>query len=88
MKDEMVRVNVLVGKEQWRRMRHLLVEEGEAFSAWLRKRIDAYLDEKTPVWVKVIEEEREMIRGVVKVKEHKPKTNQRAMSAKKEPKRK
>jgi hypothetical protein len=46
--DELVRVNVLIGREQRRRLFHILVDEEQSFSAWVRKHIDAYLKEKEP----------------------------------------
>lgn len=48
MKKETVRVNVLIGKEQRRRLFHVLLDEGQSFSEWTRKQMDAYLAEKVP----------------------------------------
>jgi DNA-binding transcriptional ArsR family regulator len=49
VKDEMVRVNVLIGREQKRRLFHVLLDEGQSFSEWTRRQIDAYLKEKEPI---------------------------------------
>ena len=48
VKDELVRVNVLIGKEQRRRLFHVLLDEGISFSEWTRQHIGAYLKEKEP----------------------------------------
>jgi hypothetical protein len=48
VKKETVRVNVLIGKEQRRRLFHVLLDEGQSFSEWTRKQMDAYLAEKEP----------------------------------------
>ena len=48
MKDEVVRVNVLIGKEQRRKLFHVLLDEGVSFSEWTRRQIDQYLTEKEP----------------------------------------
>ena len=48
MKYEMVRVNVLIGKEQRRKLFHVLLDEGISFSEWTRQHIDAYLKENEP----------------------------------------
>jgi len=48
MKEGTVRVNVLIGKEQRRRLFHVLLDEGISFSEWTRRQIDAYLKEKEP----------------------------------------
>ncbi|MBW6504600.1 antitoxin [bacterium] len=48
MKDEAVRVNVLIGKEQRRRLFHVLLDDGISFSEWIRRQIDRYLAEKEP----------------------------------------
>jgi len=48
MKDELVRVSVLIGREQRRRLFHILVDEEQSFSSWVRRHIDAYLEEKEP----------------------------------------
>jgi len=42
----MVRVNVLIGKAQRRKLFHVLLDEGQSFSEWTRKQIDRYLAEK------------------------------------------
>ena len=48
VKDEKIRVNVLIGKEQRRRLFHILLDEGISFSEWGRRQIEAYLKEKEP----------------------------------------
>lgn len=45
-KDELVRVNVLLGREQRRRLFHVLLDEGVSFSEWVRQQVDRYLAEK------------------------------------------
>ena len=46
MKVELVRVNVLIGREQRRRLFHVLLDEGTSFSAWVRQQADAKLAQK------------------------------------------
>ena len=46
VKDEMVRVNVLIGREQRRRLFHVLLDEEISFSEWTRRMIEVYLEEK------------------------------------------
>jgi hypothetical protein len=43
-----VRLNSNVEEEQAKRLKHALVDEGISFSDWLRRQIDAYLQEKEP----------------------------------------
>ncbi len=42
----MVRVNVLIGREQRRRLFHVLLDEEISFSEWTRRMIEVYLEEK------------------------------------------
>jgi hypothetical protein len=44
----LIRLNANIDKEQARRLKHALVDEGLSFSEWLRRQIDAYLEEKEP----------------------------------------
>ena len=46
MKDEMIRVNVLIGKEQRRQLFHVLLDEGISFCERTRRQISVYLKEK------------------------------------------
>jgi hypothetical protein len=48
VKDELVRGNVLVGKEQRRGLFHLLLDERISFREWTRQHSTAYLKEKEP----------------------------------------
>ncbi len=44
----LTRLNANVDKEQAKRLKHVLVDEGTSFSEWLRRQIDTYLAEKEP----------------------------------------
>ena len=44
----LIRLNANIDKEQAKRLKHALVDEGLSFSEWLRQQIDAYLKEKEP----------------------------------------
>jgi hypothetical protein len=48
VKDKLVRVNVLIGKEQRRRLFHVLLDEGISFGEWTRRHIEGYLKKKEP----------------------------------------
>lgn len=47
-KEELIRVNVLMTREQRRRLFHILLDEGISFSEWTRRQIDAYIAEREP----------------------------------------
>lgn len=44
----MVRLNAEVDEERRRRLYHVLLDDGLSFTEWLRRQIDAYLQEKEP----------------------------------------
>jgi hypothetical protein len=44
----MIRVNAMIEEEKQRQLYHLLVDERITFSEWLRRQIDAYIEEKKP----------------------------------------
>jgi len=46
--EETVRVNVLITKEQRRRLFHVLLDEDISFSEWTRRQIDTYLEKRGP----------------------------------------
>jgi hypothetical protein len=48
VKDELVRVNVLLGREQRRRLFHVLLDANLSFSEWVRQQVDAYLEKQEP----------------------------------------
>jgi hypothetical protein len=43
-----VKIIARVDAEKKRRLYHVLLDEGTTFSEWLRRQIDAYLQEKEP----------------------------------------
>jgi len=44
----LVRLNAEVDKERRLRLYHALLDDGLSFTEWLRRQIDAYLEEKEP----------------------------------------
>jgi hypothetical protein len=44
----LIRLNADIDREQGKRLRHALVDEGLSFSERLRRQIDAYLEEREP----------------------------------------
>ena len=45
---KMVKLIALVEEEKRRRLYHILLDEDISFAEWLRRQIDAYLQEKKP----------------------------------------
>ena len=46
--EKMVKMIALVEEEKRRRLYHILLDEDISFAEWLRRQIDAYLQQKEP----------------------------------------
>jgi len=44
----MIRVNAMIDEEKQRQLYHLLIDERIAFSEWLRRQIDQYIEAREP----------------------------------------